>query len=267
MKKEIIGYTRFGREIPLFRSEKGRADVLVVGGVHAREHITGDLIRLLMEENANIDCIPVLNIDGAELVKNGSASVSDRAWRKELIRLNGGEDFSQWKANGVGVDINVNFDADWGEGEKNATKAGPSDYIGAFCESEPETHAVCEAIRRGGYSLVIAYHTLGEEVYWGYEWNYRHYEQAKRAAEKLGYPLKRSEKSCGGLKDWYSLHFDGLGLTIEVGKDEWGHPCPNEKLKELYLVHRGSFALWEEIGGEIARKIHERGDKTGTESL
>ncbi len=43
MKKTIIGYSRLGREIPLFHSGRGDAAVLIIGGIHAREHITCDL--------------------------------------------------------------------------------------------------------------------------------------------------------------------------------------------------------------------------------
>ncbi len=257
MKKESIGTTAFGREIPLFRSEREDAAVLLVGGIHAREWITCDLLETLTaSEKVTIDHVPCLNPDGVALAKYGLSSVERKEDRDRLVRLNGGEDFSLWKSNGMGVDINVNFDADWGEGKKNLTTAGRENYIGVSPESERETQAVCALIRRRRYSLVVCYHCLGEEVYWGYDWNFRHYEEAKRYADFLGYELTRSEGSCGGLKDWYCTHFAGLGLTVEVGKDDWGHPCPQEKLKELSATHRGSLALLEETGGQLARKIH-----------
>ena len=73
MKKTIIGYSRLGREIPLFHSGRGDAAVLIVGGVHAREYITCDLVfKLWREASRNTDCIPCLNPDGRAIARGGS---------------------------------------------------------------------------------------------------------------------------------------------------------------------------------------------------
>ena len=258
-KKEIVGYTRLGREIPLFHGSDKKANVLLVGGVHAREHITCELLKKLFVEEGKglaIDYLPILNIDGVLLCKYGSASVKNVFLRQNLVRLNGGiEDFSQWKANAYGVDINVNFDADWGEGRYNETTPGAANYIGASPASEPETQCAVNVLKRQ-YSLVVSYHSLGEEVYWGYENNFLHYKEAKKYAAGLGYVLKRSENSCGGLKDYYALNYGGLGLTVEIGEEKYGHPYPEDKLDLITVKHRGSLKELCETGDKIYAKLH-----------
>lgn len=257
MQKTIIGYSRLGREIPLFHSGRGDAAVLIVGGIHAREYITCDLTYALWrEESENVDCVPCLNPDGRAVARG-----------EEKPRIAFGGDARMWKANAYGVDLNVNFDAEWGTGEHNVTVPGPENYIGPYPGSEPETAAVCALIRDKKYSVVVSYHTLGEEVYWGFGRNYRHKKEAAEYAAWIGYPLKKSLGSAGGLKDWYCNNFFGLGLTVEVGKSEWGHPCPENKLKELLSTHKGSIRLLERIGGKIARENDGSGAHAGQDRV
>lgn len=61
--------------------------------------------------------VPMVNPDGVELCKRGVTSAPKNV-RKSLLRLNGSDDFRAWKANGRAVDLNVNFDAGFGKGEK-----------------------------------------------------------------------------------------------------------------------------------------------------
>lgn len=256
MKKEIIGRSRLGREIPLFRSERGDAVVLLVGGIHAREYVTCEVVKALAEYAGVVDCVPCLDPDGRAIVEGAD---------RPRIPFTG--DVRQWKANAYGVDLNVNFDAGWGTGERNVTVPGSANYIGKYPESEPETRAICDLIRRKRYPLVLSYHTLGEEVYWGFGHNYAFREEAERYASSVGYPLKKSIGSAGGLKDWYCLHFSGLALTVEAGKSEWGHPCPLWRKDEIISRHLPSMEVVKRIGEEIVRKNDERGASAGKDSL
>ena len=66
--------------------------------------------------------------------------MADKKRQAELFALNGGDkDFSLWKANARGVDLNVNFAASWGKGKRNLRVAGAENYIGEKPFSEPET--------------------------------------------------------------------------------------------------------------------------------
>lgn len=69
--------------------------------------------------------VPLVNPDGAMLVKYSldGAEFSSREFLKRVN--NNSTDFSKWKANGRAVDLNVNFDADFGKGESNVFYPAP----------------------------------------------------------------------------------------------------------------------------------------------
>lgn len=254
---EVVGKSVLGRGIRRYTFGSD-PKVLLTAGVHGREWITVLLVAALAErvgKGVSFDLIPCLNPDGTLLAAKGLGSVPLRETRERLLAVNGNEDFSGWKANASGVDVNVNFDADWGEGRSNLTRPAPANYIGTNPESEPETQAAVRALRKN-YALIACYHSLGEEVYWGYESNFRHYEEAKEYASFVGYTLKRSEHSAGGMKDYYALRYEGLGLTVEVGEEKYGHPYPVEKGEELYKKHEGSVEKLAELGERIHGRIY-----------
>jgi g-D-glutamyl-meso-diaminopimelate peptidase len=220
--------------------------------VHAREYITAPLVLKLFEdysyEGARLDLVPLLNIDGALLSRNGIESLKLNAFRKEfLMRVNQKEDFSLWKANINAVDINLNFDAGFGEGEGNLTYPSSQGYIGRCPESEPETKAAANLMRNGSYDAVIAYHTKGEEVYFGFRDDLSHKNEALLFAKSLGYALKETPNSAGGLKDYFVLKTKRFGLTIEAGSDALAHPIKEDELPNLIDRHKGSFNLLGEI--------------------
>ncbi len=258
---EYIGSTVLGYGIPLVHVGHDTANTLIIGSVHAREHITTLLLNKLVSKvnNCSFDYLPMLNIDGVLLCHNGLNLVSEDRKNNLLKWNNHSYDFSLWKANINGVDLNVNFDADWGEGKSNITYPWSENYIGRAYHSEPETKAVVKLLERNKYSLVACYHSKGEVVYWGFESNFRHYNEARAIAEKLNYTLERSEGSAGGIKDYYCTKYLGLGVTIEVGNDSFAHPYPTKELPKLTKQHTGSIELLCNLGGKIARKIYGGG--------
>lgn len=254
-----VGSTVQGREIKMLTKGIGQAKVLIVGGVHAREHITTELLFALTEAydgSYAIDVVPALNIDGillATLGINGLAlKMRDRDF---LISANGENlDFSLWKANIRSVDINNNFDAGWGEGRGNVFVPASSGYVGTHPASEPETVAAVKLMDTLKYSLVIAYHSKGEEVYWGFRDRKPHKEAAESVAAALGYAVKETPESAGGLKDYWIAKTGRAGLTVEVGEDRFPHPYPESELPNLIERHKDIFRLY----GETAEKLWKK---------
>lgn len=245
-----IGKTFYGLPIPIISKGRKIPKVLVCGGVHAREHITSELLLALAERyngDGAVDFVPMLNIDGVMLEQYGTDYFDiGNNLRAFLINVNNGEDFRLWKANLRAVDINVNFDAGWGTGKSNRFSPSPESYVGVKPESEPETFAAANLIRNNRYSGVIAYHSKGEEVYYGFKDNNAYKAEAEKIADFLRYKLKETPDSAGGLKDYYLTLYKGLGLTIEVGKDRFPHPYPVSELDNLIKQHEGVIELiWE----------------------
>ena len=129
----LIGKSSLGREI--YAVEKCVDDALstavFVAGIHAREHISTDLLCKFLDDGLfdkiykfNICLILMANPDGVELSCRGLDSVLDENLKFKLLKINNfSPDFSLWKANLFGVDLNNNFDANFGQ---NSLKSKPS---------------------------------------------------------------------------------------------------------------------------------------------
>ncbi len=255
-KVSYIGETHAGYKIPMVTKGAGDVGVLIIGGIHAREYITSFLLLRLLAEyhgEVRVDVIPMLNFDGYLLSKRGvdvfPMKLKDR---QALYVMNGGKsDFSLWKANIRGVDLNTNFPAKWGEGEHNIFTPSSENYVGVAPLSELETQAVYKLMKSSEYALVVCYHAKGEEVYWGFQKDIRYKKYARAVANKLNYKLKETPRSTGGIKDVWTLETGRLGLTIEVGKDKFTHPYPMRELDNLVRQHEGIIDYYTRIAKEL----------------
>ena len=247
---ESLGKTLLNN--PILMVKKGdncvnNGKILIVASIHAREYITSYLVANLAKDYKGaypIDFIPMLNPDGVFLCRNGVTSIKNRPkLAKDLLAINKSPNFSLWKANARCVDLNVNYDADWGEGISNKRYKHGSDYIGEYPHSEIETQIIVNLLEKNNYTMIVSYHSKGEEIYWGYKSDTRYKKEATLIAKKLGYALKESHGSAGGLKDYFTLKYKRLGLTIEVGKDKFNHPYPMSELPQLIKQHSNSLEL------------------------
>jgi len=246
-KVKVIGKTKFNRKI--FAVEKVVDETLstaiFVASVHARENIATDLLfemigRGLFEKinRFNLAFVVMANPDGVEL-QSGGFETFPKIWQEKLVEMNGGsKDFSLWKANALGVDINNNFDANWGE-NVHSNKPSSQGFIGAKPMSENETKALANYIKKMKAFITISYHTKGEEIYFNFfqekERLARDEKVAKRFADSTGYKIKNVEAvSSGGLKDWCVKKLKIPALTIELGNDELTHPIKKESLEEIF---------------------------------
>ena len=170
-EKCTIGKSISGRPIYAVLLGEGRPTGIAQYAIHGREWITA---RLAFEhfrfglKRGSVWLIPLMNPDGALLSQRGIGSVRDEMRAAFLSEINGGSDFSLWKANAAGVDLNVNFDADWGEGKRNVFSPSGENYIGPFPFSEPETRALKMFTEKIRPDFPVSYHTKGEEIYWYY---------------------------------------------------------------------------------------------------
>ena len=227
---------------------------LVQYAMHGREFITA----LLAVEQYKIgvakgSCwfVPLVNPDGALLSEKG-LETAPKPVRQPLIAMNGGTDFSLWKANGRGVDLNVNFPALWGKGTKNTRDAGGENYIGRRPFSEPETRALRDFTLQVKPDYTVSYHTKGEEIYWYFHQSTRTCYRDMRLAQVLsrvtGYPLAQAYGSAGGYKDWCIRRLGIPAFTIEAGADSFSHPLGESALEDIVEKNRTAIhALSREI--------------------
>lgn len=239
-EKTVIGRSAEGRDIfAMFIGTHTSPVGICQYAMHAREWIVAHLAlwhirRGLARGGAWI--VPLVNPDGALLVQDGAASVSP-ARRGELLYLNGGTDFSLWKANARGVDLNVNFDARWGTGASNVRMPSAANYIGITPFSEPETRALRDFTYNVSPQFTISYHTKGEEIYWRFHQPLLRARRDKRLASVLsratGYPLREAPSSAGGYKDWCVETLQIPAFTIEAGRDDFSHPLGLASLSDV----------------------------------
>ncbi len=218
----VIGKSVLGRNI--YAIHEGKGGILIQGAIHAREHITAYITAQMALYNEryrllhNVCFVPMVNPDGVELCVKGLNSVPP-PYQAELLKINGySHDFSLWKSNARGVDLNLNFNADWGKGKGNLTYPAPFGYIGKYPESEPESIALLELLK-DGFSLTLSFHAKGEELYYGYG-DYDPYPSLTSSiSEVLGYPAKKTIGSTGGFKDRCVLIDRIPSYTVEFGDD------------------------------------------------
>jgi len=251
-----IGKSTLGKPIYELILGNGPRKIHWNGSFHANEWITSCVLMKMVEwlcyfctfslpsetfngsdlfNNITLSIVPMVNPDGVDLVVNGE--VDDPVFQEQAIRINGGNtEFTAWKANIRGVDLNNQFPAKW-EIEKTRKKPksyAPRDYPGDYPLSEAESIAMARLVEERQFDLVIAAHTQGKEFYWGYEG--LEPEESIRYAEyftKVS-PFKsvRTIDSHAGFKDWFIQEYRKPGFTLELGKGI--NPLPLSKFNEIY---------------------------------
>ncbi len=265
LKVSSLGESILGRKIHMLTlgNEKAEKSVLFVGTHHGCEWITTLVLLKFVNDLCEyyrsgkqpfginlqglfssrcLRIVPKLNPDGAEIHING---VSKDCLLYDRIEKMSGGDYSLWKSNARGVDLNHNYDAGFEEYKllerKEGITEGPTRYSGNYPFSEPETSSLVNFIRYDGrIKMSLSLHTSGEEIYYtsdGYA-----PKGAKSIGDKLaalsGYRLSKPNglAAYGGLTDWFIKEFDLPAFTIECGRDKT--PICERKYFEIYAAIR-----------------------------
>ena len=227
-EKGTAGISEENRPIRYIAVEKSPRPVIIAQyAIHAREYITSYLALMQAEEfvksgrKGKIYFLPAVNPDGIKICLSGRGLC---------------------KSNARGVDLNVNFDAGWGTGEKNVTERGEENYIGAFPFSERETRALRDFTLKIMPDATISYHSKGEEIYYEYGQTGENLKRDRAIALKLaaatGYKARIINGSAGGYKDWCIERLKIPSFTVEVGSDSLSHPIGEEFKEEIFLKNK-----------------------------
>ncbi|MGD6967024.1 M14 family zinc carboxypeptidase [Rossellomorea vietnamensis] len=263
MRVNEIGESVLGKPLYEMQIGNGEKKVHINASFHANEWITTPILMRFMNDyllsltnrgtirgvvmeplysSVTLSLVPMVNPDGVDLVIEGPPP----ALREELVEFNkGNTNFSGWKANINGVDLNNQYPAKWElEKERKEEKSpAPRDFPGYKPLSEPEAIAMAELARGGDLDRVLALHTQGEEFYWGFEG--MEPPESEMLAEEFervsGYRSVRYIDSFAGYKDWFIQEFQRPGFTIELGMGI--NPLPLSQFDRIYESVLGIFLV------------------------
>ncbi len=257
-----IGSSVMGKNLYYIRLGIGPREVFYNASHHANEWITTGVVMKFIENysraysegrsirgysipslfnSSSIYIVPIVNPDGVDLVNLWPNYTNPAYSQAAQLNRTGLPLPRVWKANIRGVDLNLNYPADWeaekqDELEMGITGPAPRDYGGEAPLSEPESRAMVAFTRQHDFRLVIAYHTQGEVIFWQFK-NYAPpialqianiFSRASGYAVEAGTP----EAAYAGYKDWFLQEFRRPGYTIEAGRGT--NPLPITQLPQIY---------------------------------
>ena len=283
-RTEIIGATAFQRQLRTLVIGTGPRKVFYSAAHHANEWITTLVLLQYAEELAQaietggtvygvdakalanavtIYMVPMVDPDGVDLV-TGAVEPGSIPYEtaRSLAEFYPNIAFpSGWKANLLGVDLNLNYPAGWLMAREikfsqGFTRPGPRDYVGRAPLGQLESRAMTEYTELLDPDLVLAYHAQGKEIYWQFQ-EYEvpgAQELGQLMADASGYRLADVpyNSSFAGFKDWFIQNFRRPGYTIEVGQGE--NPLPLEQFPEIYADNVSILTI-AALGGAVTLDV------------
>ena len=268
-RSRVLTQTAYGRPVEALILGNGDRRTLFTAAHHANEWITapvllkfmedlagaidqgGDLYGIpgaLFEKYCTIYAVPMVDPDGVDLV-TGAIDPDTKQYEaaRSLAEAYPSIPFPDgWKANLLGVDLNLQYPAGWLQAREikfsqGYTRPGPRDYVGCYPLSQRESIALAKFTEEVDPALVLAYHTQGKEIYWQFE--DISVPGARELAEEFGrlsgYAVADVpyESGFAGYKDWFIKYFRRPGFTIEAGSGK--NPLPLAQFDEIYKDNLG----------------------------
>ncbi|WP_034302154.1 M14 family zinc carboxypeptidase [Bacillus cihuensis] len=237
-----IGHSEKGKDIWAVKLGKGKKSILINGSHHGREWLSTLLIMKMIkayakayEYNVTIDgyptnildevsliFVPMVNPDGVQ-IQQGDLSAFDLKEKWALFRMNNfSTNWSRWKANAKGIDLNRQYPAGWNEVDTNTQTPQYQFYKGKKPLEASETKALYLFTKQIKPILAVSYHTSGREIFWYYhnkpENILRDYNLVKKVTAQTGYKLSIPKENANGsgYTDWFINEFERPAMTIEL---------------------------------------------------
>lgn len=255
IKIQTIGHSVLNKNIYEIKIGSGPCHTHFNASFHGNEWITSTILMTCINSylinvthdqtyknfllNHTLSFVPMVNPDGVNLAINGATSALK--YKAHVLKINNNhQDFSAWKANIKGIDLNKQFPALWDiERNRNVQKVHFRDYPGNKPISEPESIAMAHLIKSNRFERIHALHTQGEEIYWGFLG--KEPEEAEQIAllyeTVTSYKAVRYVDNYAGFKDWFINEYRRPGFTIELGKGV--NPLPLDEFDRAYQ------AMWQ----------------------
>jgi len=256
-----IGKSVEGRELLLIELGNGARKVFVDGAIHASEYISTSYLMYMVDQyayayktsgtfngfdlsellNGVTYCIvPMVNPDGTNLVQNGPDSALDSNAVSRIAKNDSGfVNYSCWKANINGVDLNRNFDNNWYV-IRAATSPSSKLFKGYYPVSEPETKAIINYINTNMCWAFVSFHTQGEGIYGWDDKNVDCYPQltsmVSRIISSSGFKklTDTSETNYGTFAGFARETYIKPTITIELCRYISDYPYPNEDFSSVW---------------------------------
>ncbi|MCM3576482.1 S-layer homology domain-containing protein [Mesobacillus subterraneus] len=270
-----LGKTAYQREVWAVKLGKGQRTVFLNGSHHAREWITTQLIMKMIEEYANayqknslvgkynardildeytIWFVPMVNPDGVTLQQRGLSAFPKEVHSKLIGMNEGSREFTRWKANANGVDLNRQYPAKW-ENPSEASKPSWAGYKGQKPFQEKEVQYIRDFTYKIKPDITTAYHTSGEMIFW-YFYNKqkaRDYKLVKELSNITGYRIIGTDvKPSGrGYTDWFIQEFNKPGFTPELSSYVGNRHVPQSNFPKIWERNKTTGLWMAAKAGEI----------------
>ncbi len=235
-----IGNSVMGKSIPYLKIGSGTKEVFYNASIHANEWITSPVLMKFLENlslayvndsyiygylarnllnSVSIYIVPMINPDGVDLVTGAINKNTD--YYKNAQRI--ANDYPKiafpngWKTNVQGVDLNLQFPAEWEKAKEIKFSQGfispaPRDFVGSRPLVALEAVALYRFTISHNFRLILAYHTQGRVIYWRFL-DYlppASYYIGEQFARSSGYLLEDTpfSSSFAGYKDWFIQNYN-----------------------------------------------------------
>ena len=269
LRTEVLTTTAFGRPVRTLVVGNGPRKVLYSAAHHANEWITAYILLKFAEDWAaaieedgsifgqnarelarqvTVYMVPLVDPDGVDLVV-GAIEPGSFAYEaaRRLASFYPQIPFPDgWKANLLGVDLNLQYPAGWLQARQikfaqGFTRPGPRDYVGRAPLQQREAQALAGYTQAVDPALVLAFHTQGQVIYWQFRDIFVPGAQqlGEEFARLSGYALEDTpyHSAWAGYKDWFIQEFRRPGYTVEVGLGE--NPLPLIQFPQIYEENLG----------------------------
>lgn len=296
LTKQIIGHSVEGRDIislKLSINNNKKAKLLITGGIHAREDYSVMLVMKMIEtyceayrqntfveefdtntilSATDIYFIPTANPDGLNIIHHGLNASKNYDILKDMFIH--GEDYTYWKANSRGVDINKNFD----DGNfdiricvEGTDKPCSDRFKGYSANSEPETKALVDFCIKEQFDLMATYHCSGNCTFWADSGTHAMFRDVDtKIMDEIAdrYIYRKTKISpdpaiygCG-FENYFRARMKRPAFCIELSPyQEGGKQNPDSEFENLVWPYAKSMGLF------FAQKADEIKDIVFTDSL
>ena len=271
LKVDILGFSEFGQAIPLLKIEGNENDrnkkpVLFVANLHAREFYSSKFLMkftnqfllslhndkcLYPDASRYLDeyifyIIPLANPDGLKIAQQDWDGIEE--YREEINRLKRIGPFSDWKANGKGIDLNNNFDDGnfhLKHGRLFEESPASQGHKGSHPGEAIEARLIQDLVDSIRPMITLSFHTKGDVLFWADKGTHAKFKGLdtklnKRVSQECGLIMARVSQNpkdyAAGLENYVRAKTGTIGVCVELSKpnnkDEQ-HP-PNKFLKLVW---------------------------------